>query len=212
MANDSYFTMWWWDNWDNGVYFRHAEIEYMWQASNMSGVHNALIPRIWITYVANVDKIVGILPTCCVICICIHLTFLNEFIKSDWKISCFLSILFSSVYCQHFSRWAAKIFQHTRLYIWCWRGLYCVCIICFHSYPAKVFCGNIILFDMFSICCTVNNTGLKPTWYAYMMTSSNGNIFRVTGHLCGEFTGPRWIPHTKASDAELWFLLWSAPE
>ena len=35
-----------------------------------------------------------------------------------------------------------------------------------------------------------------------MMTSSNGNIFRVTGHLCGEFTGPRWIPNTKASDAE----------
>ena len=28
----------------------------------------------------------------------------------------------------------------------------------------------------------------------FMMTSSNGNIFRVTGHLCGEFTGPRWIP------------------
>ena len=27
-----------------------------------------------------------------------------------------------------------------------------------------------------------------------MMTSLNGNIFRVTGHLCGEFTGPRWIP------------------
>ena len=45
-----------------------------------------------------------------------------------------------------------------------------------------------------------------------MMTSSNGNIFRVTGHLCGEFTGPRWIPHTKASDAELWCLLWSTPE
>ena len=45
-----------------------------------------------------------------------------------------------------------------------------------------------------------------------MMTSSNGNIFRVTGHLCGEFTGPRWIPHTKASDAELWCLLWSAPD
>ena len=45
-----------------------------------------------------------------------------------------------------------------------------------------------------------------------MMTSSNGNIFRVTGHLCGEFTSPRWIPRTKASDAELWCLLWSAPE
>ena len=45
-----------------------------------------------------------------------------------------------------------------------------------------------------------------------MMTSSNGYIFRVTGHLCGEFTGPRWIPHTKASDAELWCFLWSALE
>ena len=27
-----------------------------------------------------------------------------------------------------------------------------------------------------------------------MMTSSNGNIFRVTGPLCGEFNGHRWIP------------------
>ena len=36
-----------------------------------------------------------------------------------------------------------------------------------------------------------------------MMTSSNGNIFRVTGHLYGELTGHRWIPRTKASDAEL---------
>ena len=29
------------------------------------------------------------------------------------------------------------------------------------------------------------------------MTSSNGNIFRVTGHLCGEFTGHRLIPRQK---------------
>ena len=27
-----------------------------------------------------------------------------------------------------------------------------------------------------------------------MMTSSNGNIFRVTGHLCGAFTGPGCFP------------------
>ena len=44
-----------------------------------------------------------------------------------------------------------------------------------------------------------------------LMTSSNENIFRVTGPLCGEFTGHRWIPLTKASDAELWCFLWSAP-
>ena len=39
-----------------------------------------------------------------------------------------------------------------------------------------------------------------------MRTSSNGIIFRVTGPLRGEFTGHRWIPLTKASDAELWNL------
>ena len=45
----------------------------------------------------------------------------------------------------------------------------------------------------------------------FMMTSSKGNIFHVTGHLCGEFTGDRWIPRTKASDAELscsWINSW----
>ena len=51
---------------------------------------------------------------------------------------------------------------------------------------------------------------MVPPWRFSMMTSSNGNIFRVTGHLCGEFTGLRWIPRTKASDAELWCFLWCA--
>ena len=43
------------------------------------------------------------------------------------------------------------------------------------------------------------------------MTLSNGNIFRVTGPLCGEFTGYRWIPLTKASNAEIWYFFWSTP-
>ena len=59
-----------------------------------------------------------------------------------------------------------------------------------------------------------------------MMTSSNGNISRITGLLWGELTGHRWTPpppppppppphlhtHTKAIDGELWYFLWSAPE
>ena len=44
-----------------------------------------------------------------------------------------------------------------------------------------------------------------------MMTSPNGNIFRATGPLCGKFTSHRWIPLTKASDAELWCFLWYSP-
>ena len=54
---------------------------------------------------------------------------------------------------------------------------------------------------------TWRGIGSKPLPKQIMMTSSNGNIFRVTGHLSREFTGPRWIPRTKASDAGLWYFL-----
>ena len=57
----------------------------------------------------------------------------------------------------------------------------------------------------------IHTTGLYVSvshkGYCRMMTSSNGIIFYVTGPLCGEFTGPRWIPCTKASDAALTFSL-----
>ena len=56
---------------------------------------------------------------------------------------------------------------------------------------------------------TLHSIFIPPHWYTsyvnsvsliqlqYMMTSSNGHIFCVTGHLCGELTGHRWIPHTQ---------------
>ena len=60
--------------------------------------------------------------------------------------------------------------------------------------------------------CLINVYRIKKDVHkVLMMTSSNGSIFRVTGPLCGEFTGHRWIPPTKASHAELWCFLWSGP-
>ena len=50
------------------------------------------------------------------------------------------------------------------------------------------------------------------TVFNAMMTSSNRNIFRVTGPLGGKFTGQRWISLTKASDADLWCFLWLGPQ
>ena len=38
---------------------------------------------------------------------------------------------------------------------------------------------------------------LPPWCWGNMTMSSNGNIFRVTGPLCGEFTSHRWIPLTQ---------------
>ena len=41
---------------------------------------------------------------------------------------------------------------------------------------------------------TVCGAVLRQAQYTHMMTSSNGNIFRITGPLCGEFTGPGEFP------------------
>ena len=56
---------------------------------------------------------------------------------------------------------------------------------------------------------------VRPMIYAhafFMMTSSNGNIFRVTGPLREESTDRRWSPLTNASGTELWCFLWYALE
>ena len=58
----------------------------------------------------------------------------------------------------------------------------------------------------------VTSRGNRQTDKQFKLTSSNGNIFRVTGPLWGESTRHRWIPLIKASDAELWCFLWSAPD
>ena len=57
------------------------------------------------------------------------------------------------------------------------------------------------------------NAGYKVDGYTLHDDVIKWNHFpRYCGHLCGEFTGPRGIPLTKASDAELWCFLWSGSE
>ena len=132
-----------------------------------------------------------------------HVTFIRR---------CFMAIQ-TAVGCQltHFEKLGRSEFQgmhnmpgkiKTRF---CW-GLFCVRYMT--GLNGFIFIWLICTYSEWLPQCQSSN----PEIYEYMMTSSNGNNFRVTGHLCGEFTGPRWIPHTKASDAELWCLLWSSPE
>ena len=59
-------------------------------------------------------------------------------------------------------------------------------------------------------CCLSSDGLIHKMIPTFMMTPSNGNIFRVDGPLCGELTGHRWIPRTKASDGEPWCFHWSA--
>ena len=50
-----------------------------------------------------------------------------------------------------------------------------------------------------------NINNISVNWHT-MMTSSNGNIFRVTGHLCGEFNCPR-SPHKGHKGALMFSLI-----
>ena len=54
---------------------------------------------------------------------------------------------------------------------------------------------------------TVNDFISDSLINRFMMTSSNGHIFRVTGHLCGEFTGPGYSPHKGQWRGALMFSL-----
>ena len=55
----------------------------------------------------------------------------------------------------------------------------------------------------------LGNMGLAL--FAHMMTSSNGTFSALLA-ICAGKSPDRWIPRTKASDAELWCFLWSASE
>ena len=90
--------------------------------------------------------------------------------------------------------------------------------------------NTIVVFVIFRYCNDPSkwSSSTRKTWIGYlsllvpwlrhterlaiMMTSSKGNMFRVTGPLWGESTGHRWIPLTKTSDAVLWCFLWSVHE
>ena len=58
---------------------------------------------------------------------------------------------------------------------------------CFQTDP---FCTKVV--DIWSklLFSDKNCIHIEHACSIFMMTSSNGNIFRVTGHLCGEFTVP----------------------
>ena len=52
-----------------------------------------------------------------------------------------------------------------------------------------------VIWKAFPRCCLIMSLASQALClFEIMMTSSNGNIFRVTGHLCGKFTGPGEFP------------------
>ena len=106
---------------------------------------------------------------------------------------------------KHFHEWQTiYTYVHTSL-IWFYLDMSQLLLLWYSWSTSKYI---VVLFNLLHVWVA---SVMRPT-ASPMMTSSNGNIFRVTGPLWGEFTGHRWIPLTKASDVELWCFLWSALE
>ena len=82
-------------------------------------------------------------------------------------------------------------------------GIYCRCSICLNA-------------DLlhFSNCASVSDVTINHDDVIKRKHFPRYSLFvrGIRRCLCGEFTGHRWIPLTKASDVELWCFLWSAPE
>ena len=107
-----------------------------------------------------------------------------------------------------------------------WQFLNAVCIfavgwfelnnfLCFTRWPLSPTAKTGLHFRAVNAAALVHNlfaSNSHQSWRLGMMKSSHGILFHVTGPLCREFNGHRWIPLTKASDAELWYFLCSVPK
>ena len=86
--------------------------------------------------------------------------------------------------------WVNWVQSESNLYSICWLDI-CLC-----------FFTIVFLLFFFKMVCNRKRSVNSVLTSKIMKTSSNVNILRVTGHLCTDFTSYRWIPRTKASDAD----------
>ena len=89
----------------------------------------------------------------------------------------------------------------------CWNQVRPWCLTASHRGVYHINCGVGILYMVIRHWPNSDwHMALIWIWYDMLSYSSNGNILRVTGHLCGDSPAP---DESKASDAELWCFLWS---
>ena len=108
------------------------------------------------------------------------------YLRSYLRLSLFSSAILELYVVFYSSRWdlvlsnrqkASNIVKNQ----FCWSFIHCICChLCVHNHRR---CDKVFFTWL-----------LKHGACFTMMTSSNGNIFRVTGPLCGEFTGPGEFP------------------
>ena len=117
--------------------------------------------------------------------------------QAEWIIRIQFYETFKKIYRSGFSMWApSKIFMNV--------------LKCFGNYlntQMDLSKSQEISYAHFVFCCGSFTRQFYP-YRLWLFMSSNGNISRVTDHLCGEFTDNRRITRTMASDADL--VIWDA--
>ena len=165
------------------------DILYTWQVRNDFDEDVYLLcrlPRHW-TYQINVKYILSI--------VCLRLSrFLKFFKQYVYPCVCSLPII-SCGDCKNmrilsYYRHQIGYENHQQLFgVTSWISGIALSCSCHHT--ASAISIHYAMGCMFS---RVHITLQSNCHHLFMMTSSNGNIFRVTGPLCGEFTGPGEFP------------------
>ena len=138
----------------------------------------------------------------------------------SYSVSCFISLWLSHDVCKCFkvvfACWPITQFHYhyCEKYIESIEQRICLSVIfCWMCVQGEIYSQRHLVYNVWGCVLSADHFSCDDRMdirtSSHMMTSSNGNIFRATGLLCGEFNGHRWIPQTKVSDAELWCFLWS---
>ena len=108
--------------------------------------------------------------------------------------------------------WQVTIWVWVMVLLIIWQGLrremqYCWCQV---SHPPMRARPTICLYTLYIW--AIQKSDMQAIYMFIMVTSSNGNIFRVTGPLCEEFTGPGEFPTQRPVTRSFWCFLWSTSE
>ena len=114
-----------------------------------------------------------------------------ENLASDWKHFYIVSLIVFIIKCGICGS-SDVVYECAMVNLW-----FCNGAICELFRGVYGICDEVAIAVVFSTPLTPLNHHTECSlylWRYYMMTSSNGKNFRVTGHLCGEFTGPGEFP------------------
>ena len=116
---------------------------------------------------------------------------MNSFIGTLWHKKHVHDVRIWGIFCgfSYLCRPMASLHHNESVHF----GIHCM-LMSGGCHAVSLQCSAFIAVELWAIMCFIGYIGRQLLDRNPMMTLSNGNIFCVTGHLCGEFTGPGDFP------------------